>query len=97
MIPLSPNTTGRLRHIFAAEDHAEAERLLVEECGTNIPLCETADPKAMERIRFAALKMSRGSIGELRKWIALAQIDWRDLLVAAGFADDQTAHERWTP
>lgn len=23
--------------------------------------------------------------------------DWRDLLVAAGFADDTTAHERWSP
>ena len=27
--------------------------------------------------------------------IALAQTDWRDLLVAAGFGDDVQAHKDW--
>ena len=29
--------------------------------------------------------------------IALAHLDWRDLLVEAGFADDVNAHLSWHP
>ena len=46
---------------------------------------------------FAALKLSGGDLGELRSAIRLAKADWRDLLVAAGFAEDVGAHKRWLP
>lgn len=35
--------------------------------------------------------------GDVSAAIALANLDWRDLLVAAGFADDIHAHARWRP
>ncbi|MDP3939643.1 MAG: hypothetical protein Q8R92_16120 [Deltaproteobacteria bacterium] len=44
--------------------------------------------------------------GGQRKWrnlaklvdaIALAQTDWRDVLVGADFAEDPLAHESWWP
>jgi hypothetical protein len=41
------------------------------------------------------LKLSAGNIDKLKAAIELAKTDWRDLLVAAGFADDTTAHKRW--
>ena len=51
----------------------------------------------LERIRFAALKLSNGDLGELRQAVQIAGIDWRDVLVAAGFGHDLRAHERWFP
>jgi hypothetical protein len=48
-------------------------------------------------VRFAALKLSAGGMDRLRKAIELAKTDWRDLLVAAEFANDVNAHKRWSP
>lgn len=49
----------------------------------------------MERIRFAALKLSRGNPHKLLRAIEEARMDWRDLLMAAGFGTDENAHEIW--
>ena len=63
--------------------------LLIHQCGNNLPFCEKQDEFQLERIRFSALKLSAG--------IKLAKEDWRDLIVAAGFATDITAHKQWVP
>jgi hypothetical protein len=94
---LSPKTLDHLRIIIQEEGQAEAIRLLVEECGNNLPFCENSTPQSLERIRFAALKLSKGNLLGLHKAVELAKLDWRDLLVAAGFGDDIKAHERWNP
>jgi hypothetical protein len=96
-VPLSNATTLRLQLIFPAATQSEAESLLVHECGANLPQFEDADPQRLERIRFAALKVSNGTVAGLQKAIQEAQIDWRDLLVWAQFADDADAHLRWLP
>jgi hypothetical protein len=83
--------------MFGPENQPAAEQLLVEECGTNLPLLENSDMYQLERFRYAALKLSRGNLRELEKAIALAKTDWRDLLMAAGFGGDITAHQRWLP
>ena len=51
----------------------------------------------MERIRFSVLKLIEGKIDKLISAIELAQIDWRDLLMAAGFGYDTDAHNKWIP
>jgi hypothetical protein len=51
----------------------------------------------LERYRYAALKLSGGDLGRLRQAIELAKSDWRDLLVAAGFAENVRAHKNWNP
>jgi len=51
----------------------------------------------LERFRFAALKLSRGRMDKLADAVRLANKDWRDLLVAAGFADSVDAHKDWKP
>lgn len=96
-VPLSPGTSERLKAVFPNSDRAEAERLLVEHCSSNLPFFEDANALSLERIRFAAIKVSGGNVGTLREAIDLANIDWRDLLVWAGFADDAQAHKNWTP
>jgi hypothetical protein len=43
----------------------------------------------------SALKLSGGRMDKLREAVKLANTDWRDLLVAAGFADSVDAHKHW--
>jgi hypothetical protein len=94
-VPLSPATKQRLQLIFRPEDHTEAETLLVEECGNNLPFLEKLNGTELERYRFAALKVSSGNLSSLYEAVQLAQEDWRDLLVAADFANDILAHKKW--
>jgi hypothetical protein len=95
--PLSPDTERRIAALFPPNSTAEAAELLIIQCGNNLPFCDNHDEFQLERIRFAALKLSAGNIDKLKDAIKLAQTDWRDLLVAARFAHDTTAHKRWIP
>ena len=64
----------------------------------NLPLIGTpATPTSLERLRFAAIRVSGGELARLREAIEIAQIDWRDLLMAAEFGTDTRTHERWEP
>jgi hypothetical protein len=92
---LSPGTLRRIAALFPGRQRAEAAQLLAEECGDNLPLADTLGAAGIERIRFAVLKISQGSLDRLWEAVELAQHDWRDALVGAGFGDDITAHLRW--
>ena len=94
---LSPETRTRLERVFAPADWDAAEKMLVDECGNNLPFLEDLDAAGMERFRFAALKVSGGDLATLRQAVDLAKVDWRDLLMWAGFGNDVKAHERWLP
>lgn len=50
-----------------------------------------------ERVMLAAIKSSNGNLDELCNAIDLAHLDFRDLLVNAGFAHDPEAHLHWNP
>jgi hypothetical protein len=96
-VPLSFETQRRLDALFHGTARTIAADLLVTQCGGNLPFNEAADARSLERIRFAALKLSNGDLAELRSAVELAQIDSRDVLVAAGFGQDVRAHEAWFP
>jgi hypothetical protein len=96
-VPLSPETLRRLEMLFTPADRPEAEALLVNECGNNLSFLEELDMYRLERFRYATLKLSGGDLSMLRRAANLAKQDWRDLLMAAGFGEDITAHERWLP
>ncbi len=83
--------------MFEGAARTLAADLLIGQCGSNLPFNENADARGLERIRFAALKLSNGDLAELRNVIEQAQIDSRDVLVAAGFGQDVRAHEAWFP
>jgi hypothetical protein len=98
MVGLSDRTMGHVRALFKDGEVEEAARLLANDCAELLPIVgRTSTPASLERIRFAALRRSNGKLEELRKAIDLARLDWRDLLVAADFADDIHAHEKWRP
>jgi hypothetical protein len=94
---LSQDTEQKIAALFPPTFRAEVSELLIIQCGNNLPFCDNDDEFQLERIRFSALKLSAGNIDKLRDAIKLAKTDWRDLLVAAGFADDITSHRRWNP
>jgi len=94
---LSPETLRRIDILFSPENREVAKTLLYEKCGSNLPGVSQTDKNILERLRFAALKCSDGNLGQLEKAIKLAQRDWRDLLMAAGFGFDAYAHQTWEP
>lgn len=94
---LSRDAEERVASMFDRAEREEVRQMLIEQCGNNLPFCEHLDSEALDRCRFAVLKLSDGDLEKLRKAIALARQDWRDLLVAAGFANDTTGHNRWFP
>jgi len=96
-VALGPYSKERLQLLFVGGDQKVAEKLLVEECGSNLPFLSESSAIDLERYRIAALKISHGSIEGLRRAIDLAQADWRDLLMAAGFGHDTAAHLSWMP
>jgi hypothetical protein len=94
---LSPETLRRVNILFPPEDRERANALLYEQCGSNLPFLEKADMYELERFRFAALKYSDGNLIQLERAVNLGQQDWRDLLMATGFANDVEAHRSWEP
>ncbi|MBX7255878.1 MAG: hypothetical protein K1Y02_05920 [Candidatus Hydrogenedentes bacterium] len=97
MVPLSEKTLDRLSRVFVPALREQAARLLETECAENLPFTQDTDPVKSERLRFAVMKLSEGRLDTLKKWIDEAKIDWRDVLMAAGFGYDVTEHERWNP
>lgn len=93
---LSPETERRIEVLFPESQRAEVAELLLKHCGQKLPFLEKLDEFQLERYRFAALKLSAGSIDRLREAIGLAKSDWRDLLIAAGFGEPN-AHKQWFP
>ena len=97
MIALSERIVGLIDRMFPAASRDSVRQLLENECADNLPGCESHDPYAMERIRVSVLKLSEGDAEKLIQAIELAQTDWRDLLMAAGFGQDTEAHKDWSP
>jgi hypothetical protein len=93
MLPLGPEIEKRIEQLFAPEDREEVRGLLVNECGENIPMWKSA---GLERLRFAALKLSEGKVDRVRSWVNEAKIDFRDVLMAAGFGDAES-YKTWMP
>ena len=94
-VALSDNTLRLVERLFQPLDRAAAVATLEDECGSELPLMRGASPESLERIRFAVLKLSEGSPTRLAEAVELAKIDWRDVLVAAQFANDLQAHAAW--
>ena len=91
-VPLCPKTEAKLLGTFPTEDVAEARSYLETDCAHNVSGWQGA---GLFRLRTAAIKLSGGSIPGLVDAIALAQTDFRDLLMAADFAEDVRAAIRF--
>lgn len=93
--PISQETEKQIALLFTPDERALVRTILLEQCGHNLPFMEHVDDAKLERFQFAALKLSEGKLDKLDSAVALAKRDWRDLLMAAGFAKDLNAHMSW--
>ncbi len=97
MVTLTADTLARLNCLFNEDDRAEAVKLLSEDCTAKSMYLGSCNDAEVERCHFAALKLSNGSLEALIQAVALAQTDYRDLLMAANFGEDIHAHLNWMP
>jgi len=95
MSALSTATREVIQRLFSANAHAHVAAALINECGNNLPMLENEDEIGLERVRLAVLKLSGGDIDALQRWIDQTKVDWRDTLMAAGFANSVRAHKDW--
>ncbi len=93
------HTTLRTRHvlraIFPPNLWERVETTLIIDCGPEQLHARDIDGEAMERIWLATLKLSDGSITAFENTVLRAQVDWRDVLLGAGFGSDLDAHIKW--
>ena len=94
---LADAVLARIDRLFVPDARVAAAALLAERCGGNLPGTGGWPAHAIERIQVAALKLSGGDFAALIEAVRIANIDWRDVLVAAGFGHDTRAHESWWP
>jgi len=94
MNELTPPVLKVIDKLFPKTDDRETVgTILMEECSDKLPL--VSNPKEIERIQLAVLKLSEGNAGKFLEAASLARLDWRDVLVAAGFGYDVEAHLKW--
>jgi len=96
-IVLSDPTQERLERLFRKEEQPEARKILIDASSGYESVFGAVSGDSLERFHIAALKTSKGSLEKLRLSADLMQIDYRDLLVTAGFANDIKAHLKWLP
>jgi hypothetical protein len=97
MIEISSPTRDHVQRLFSREQWSLVEELLRTRCGDNLPFVESDAKGLAQRIRFAVLKLSGGDLDRLYQAVDEAAVDWRDILMAAGFGNDARAHLRWKP
>ena len=95
LVDLSERTRNIIGVIFPAENIVDVQLLMREECSKLKLGCDDWSDMQFERIWFGVLKMSNGDSIKLLDAVVLAQADWRDLLMAAGFGDDLDSHSKW--
>ena len=91
--PLHSSVIAVTKALFAAKDRESIIEMLVEECSAE--RLHTTSVDAVERIQLAVLKLSNGEVDKFLAAAELAQLDWRDVLVASGFGSDLKAHLIW--
>lgn len=94
---VTPETRQRIELLFSDRDADLVEAYLEDECGNILPFLNELTALQLERLHFAALKLSNGNFQRLQAAVELAKLDWRDLLTAADFANDVHAHQDWLP
>ena len=95
MSALSKQTKDIIHCLYKSREALEVCDMLESECGTEALSCDGWTHEQMERIRFGVLKLAHENTLNLNAAISLAQTDWRDLLMSAGFGEELNAHEEW--
>ena len=82
---MSPLVRNEVRARFTGQDAVDVERLLG---AIELSLNEPAQRRERDRVHLGILLLAGGSFERFARELALAAADWRDLLVAAGLANE---------
>ena len=94
---LSTRTLAIAKSLFSEGDLKIVENLLLERCTNKVPGCDDWSQDSLERVWISVLKLSDGNFNKLMNAIELANTDYRDLFMSAGFGYDSQAHRLWLP
>ena len=94
---LSTRTLAIAKSLFDEGDLKIVENLLLERCTNKVPGCDDWSQDNLERVWISVLKLSDGNVNKLLDAIKLANTDYRDLFMSAGFGHDSQAHRLWLP
>lgn len=92
---LLPDTENLIKHLFKPDQHKRIFTALNEQVTPDLLGCTSWSPEQFSRIHFAMIKLTAQQNMPLDKAIELAKLDWRDLLMIAGFGKDIDAHLFW--
>jgi hypothetical protein len=82
-----PGVSQRIEHRVRQDfGGASADAVLNRLAAIDLPLQESEDGR--ERVQAAIVLPARGRYSVLERQIELAEVDWRDVLVAARLGDD---------
>jgi len=84
---LSGEILEKIRSVFPSEQIEEVARILITQCGQNLPFMEKADQfnQNLRRVRLSVLGLCKGDMHKLRELVEDAKRDWRDVIVAGGY------------
>ena len=94
-IMLSTRTNAVADVLFDEPMRSHVKRTLLDSVSENIPFCDDETPEGMDRIRFSIMKLTDENSDNFAMAVELAQTDWRDLFMAAGFGHDANEHNNW--
>ena len=92
---ITQETKRRVESLFPKPEWGTVISLLSTRCAQNLPGLASCSSEELERFQFAVLKISSGQLSKFYQAIDLANTDWRDLLMVAGFGEDLNAHKSW--
>jgi hypothetical protein len=75
----------------------EIGELLSLQCSNNLPgVGDTPEwNELVDRIQLAVIRASSWETEKIKKSVSFANLDWRDLLICAGFGENLLAHKVW--
>jgi hypothetical protein len=86
----------KVRETFPSGQDSEVVKILQTKCGND--LASWKEKPLTDWCAFVLLlTLSQASMEKLRAAVKLAKADWRDLPVAAGFADSVDVHKALEP
>lgn len=90
---LRPIVTALTTALFAPEERETITEMMIEECDAE--RLDSSSPEGLGHIQLAILKLSNGEVDKFLVAAELAQLDWRDVLMAAGFGNDLEVRLSW--
>ena len=82
-VGLTPAVVEEISLLFSPPERRHVEEVLDQSCGRTLPFQREATAQELEHIRICVLRLSSSDLKKLHEWIDLANVDERDVILAA--------------